>query len=185
MRRTITTRWFANPNWGNNNVLHNLWSSHKYLIYCESENSHAPQLCWLLNLDWLLYFEHVVRSLFQHMFVLVYVLTCHLHIGLQIGVVLDLCTSTLWGYMFYIYRCAEPVGGIVLYNVSELHLHPWNLNVSGPCSLWRVPEEKSKWCFSFERLFKLVAQKNSAMHRTLTLAQGSLWLTCGVHGSRG
>lgn len=38
MKRTITTRWFVNPNWGNSNVPHDLWSLHECLIHYDAMN---------------------------------------------------------------------------------------------------------------------------------------------------
>ena len=67
-----------------------------------------------------IYFEHVVQSLlknmFKHMSNVIFwckFLICHLHIGVHINVVLDLRTSTLRIYMFYISRCAVPVCDIL------------------------------------------------------------------------
>ena len=47
----------------------------QYLIHHQSENSHALnshkgplQICWLLSLEWVSYFEHVLQCLLKNMF---------------------------------------------------------------------------------------------------------------------
>ena len=74
MKHVITTRWLANQNQGSSIWPYSLLfeSSYEYLIYYQSEDSHVhqmilwiPQLCWLLSLECLSYFEHTIQSLLK------------------------------------------------------------------------------------------------------------------------
>lgn len=67
MKHAISTRWFADPYRGHTRFFHSLGAHINYLISNQSEDSYAQigpsHLCWLLNLEWFPYFEHVVRTL--------------------------------------------------------------------------------------------------------------------------
>ena len=92
----------------------------------------SPQLCWLLNLKWLAYFEHVIQSLFEHIMPF-----WSLHrsspntsqIGVQIIAMFDLGMSTLplegpkirvhWGTA----RCRAWKWGVLVENANLLMLN--------------------------------------------------------------
>ena len=72
MKHIISTRWSTNPNQGHSHFPYNFWSLHEYLIHYQGVDSYAhlndhigppPQLCCLLSLEWLTYFEHRIQSL--------------------------------------------------------------------------------------------------------------------------
>ena len=73
-KHLISTRGLASLDQARSHFPHNIQISYEYLIICQSQDCHAqwkvicpppPQkkLCWLFNIEWLSYFEHIVQSM--------------------------------------------------------------------------------------------------------------------------
>ena len=76
MKHTISARWRTNSNRAYKQLAHTFWSSYECLfIVLKKWSYRSPQSCWLLNLEWLRYFEDVVQSFFKTRVFLVTFLT--------------------------------------------------------------------------------------------------------------
>jgi hypothetical protein len=81
MKHVISMRWLADPKQGCGrfpHIFYLIWISYSLstwrFLYSLNGHIRPPQLCKLLSLEWLSYFEHVSPISSTHIFFLVYVL---------------------------------------------------------------------------------------------------------------